>query len=99
MESLIGPAAVGLLGSSERGEELETLVPASSFLKTDCAVVSNTKESSTQLCPEELIPSMQKIVIRNSTAAENVRFLFSCEYSLKIKKKNFSSLGPNIQMI
>lgn len=79
IESLIDPAE--LLDSKEISKELKKYQPPS-CLKTDCAVVSTTKESSNQLGPELLIPLMHKIIIRNSadSAAEKIRNMFAYEY-------------------
>lgn len=81
LADLIDP--VELLDSKEISKELKGLgLTEGSMLKTDCAVVSNVKESSTQFGPELLIPLMHKIILRHPTdvAAEKIRSLFLCEY-------------------
>lgn len=79
LDSLIDPAT--LLDSKEISKELKTLGPGAGFLKTD-GVASNARETSTQNCPELLIPLMHKIIIRHDSdsAAEKIRSLFACEY-------------------
>lgn len=78
-DTLIDPA--DLLDPKEISKELRGLTEGS-MLKTDCAVISNAKESSTLFGPELLIPLMHKIILRHPTevAAEKIRSLFSCEY-------------------